>query len=348
MKIRSALLAVLFGLTVAGTATAWVKYIRSVEGPVATVVVDLFCMASDCPSPTVREWEGLIRDAYQAWNDAGANFTFVERNARPDDSPCSNERHTQTVMIIYAEPERMCSMLKNSLGWKPITADAYTTPGQGFAKIYINAEKVPRWSSGKIYRLLLHELGHVVGLGHPDEHGQNVQAVMNSRVYYNELQPDDIEGILALHGPRPTLTGNLENPASDSYQSGVGIISGWVCEAVEVTAEINGSVLTVPYGGSRADTEGICGHPDTGFAMAINWNELGDGQHTIVVRVDGQELGRATVTVTTLGQTFMRNPVLNGLEWGLGSSAFDWGVVIQWSESLQNFVITRYDANEAP
>ena len=32
----------------------------------------------------------------------------------------------------------------------------------------------------------------------------------------------------------------LENPRPSSFQSGIGVISGWVCEADEVAIEIDG------------------------------------------------------------------------------------------------------------
>jgi hypothetical protein len=48
-----------------------------------------------------------------------------------------------------------------------------------------------------MHRVLLHEFGHVVGLDHPDQHGQTVSAIMNSDT--DRLQPDDIAGIQFLY-----------------------------------------------------------------------------------------------------------------------------------------------------
>ena len=37
----------------------------------------------------------------------------------------------------------------------------------------------------------------------------------------------------------PELIGDLENPGAASFQSGLGLISGWVCEAEAVEIELN-------------------------------------------------------------------------------------------------------------
>lgn len=63
---------------------------------------------------------------------------------------------------------------------------------------------VPFGGPYDIRRVLLHEFGHVLGLDHPDEHGQSVAAIMNSRVSdLDRLQPDDIAGIQFLYPGSP-------------------------------------------------------------------------------------------------------------------------------------------------
>ena len=101
----------------------------------------------------------------------------------------------------------------------------------------------------------------------------------------------------------------FENPGPDSPQSGVSVLSGWVCEAdtVEMEFETPGAApqTWVPATGtSRPDTAIACGRrtTDTGFGLLFNWNRLGDGQHTVRVLIDGVVLAEREMTVTTLGE----------------------------------------------
>ena len=136
--------------------------------------------------------------------------------------------------------------------------------------------------------------------------------------------------------------GYLENPGPNSFQSGIGFIAGWVCEATNVAIEINGiSLGNAAYGGQRADTESICGDTDNGFGILFNWNRLGEGEHTVVAYVDEVELGRATVTVTTVGEgeeEFLRDVVGECVVEDFPTVGET--VALEWQENSQNFVIT--------
>ena len=137
------------------------------------------------------------------------------------------------------------------------------------------------------------------------------------------------------------VVGYLENPGPDSFQSGIGVISGWVCAAEAVTIGINGVPQPAAYGTARSDTAEVCGDTDNGFGLLFNWNLLGDGAHEVVAVVDGTELGRATVRVTTLGEEFVREAV--------GECAVEdfpvpgETVTLEWQQNQQNFVITTVE-----
>ena len=131
--------------------------------------------------------------------------------------------------------------------------------------------------------------------------------------------------------------GYLENPGPDSFQSGIGVLSGWVCDAAVVEIELNGTLQEAAYGTERLDTAGVCGDTDNGFGLLFNWNLLGDGAHEVVAYVDDVELGRATVTVTTLGEEFVRG--VTGACTVPDFPSPGERVSLVWQQSQQNFVL---------
>ena len=144
-----------------------------------------------------------------------------------------------------------------------------------------------------------------------------------------------------------TSIGWLENPTARpgmiyAQRSGISAISGWVCDADEIIIELNGEPLKAGYGTTRPDTIDDCGDTDNGFALLWNWNRLKDGLHTVEAFADGQKFASTMVKVTTLGEEMVHGI---STEFYLPLALFDPSSftnnteLLQWSHSLQNFVI---------
>ena len=132
----------------------------------------------------------------------------------------------------------------------------------------------------------------------------------------------------------------LENPTPGSIKSGVGVISGWICEAAELEISFNGGLLQfVPYGSERVDTEPVCGDTDNGFGLLINYNNLGNGPQTVTLYADGEVATQVHFNVQTLGTDFLRGRT------GQGAVELSDGkhVALQWEETTQGFAITDYN-----
>ena len=150
--------------------------------------------------------------------------------------------------------------------------------------------------------------------------------------------------------------GNLGNP-SGGYRSGIGLISGWVCAAEEVTVDIlRGGVvqetLTVAHGTTRTDTVGQCRHnsANTGFGATYNFNHLAEGTYTIRAYADDTQIGEERTFEVVHIAEFADSDTDRFLR--LEDEVQDRGVCIvpdfpvtgkrtwlKWEESIQNFVI---------
>ena len=172
-------------------------------------------------------------------------------------------------------------------------------------------------------------------------------------VWQQSLQNFVIQGDMrSSGGTSGTPPRILENPQPGSFQSGVGVISGWVCDAEQIDIVFNPGTATeetwrAGYRTTREDTaytkegEVICGDIDNGFGLLFNWNRLGDGRHTVSARADGVEFGRATFTVTTFGEPFLRNVGKHARLKDFPNTGTD--LIVAWQQSLQNFTIARLD-----
>ena len=111
-----------------------------------------------------------------------------------------------------------------------------------------------------------------------------------------------------LLAPSLAHAATLDIPGNGTTLSGIGVISGWKCEAKgDLTIRFNGGdPIPLLYGSERTDVRdtGACPDTDVGFVAVWNWGNLGDGEHTAVVYDNGVEFDRSTFTVVTTGEAF--------------------------------------------
>ena len=357
-KGRAVLLGLLLGLWGLPDSHAYVRMTDQRTGlplfwspPMVTLTLSV--PAAPCASISGDDcYKAAAAIAADDWNNAGAQFTFVTRNALAD--PCRYRDGLNTVNFgltfcgLPFPPGTLAIANTASLPTgQVVEADVIFNlePNRGFFwDVYEGPQRdVAGTPIYDFYRVVSHEFGHVLGLDHPDKYGQVVRALMNSRASdIDRPQPDDIRGIHAIYGSRTPLApsrGALENPRPGSAKSGVGVISGWVCEADTVVVDIDAGRFRFPvvYGTGRGDTQAVCGDTHNGFVTLVNWNLVGAGSLRIRVLADGVEIATTSFTVATFGQ-----------EWLQGASGtYDLPnfpqagdtTVIEWEESSQNFVI---------
>ncbi|MGE5088279.1 MAG: hypothetical protein ACM3QY_04055 [Candidatus Levyibacteriota bacterium] len=163
---------------------------------------------------------------------------------------------------------------------------------------------------------------------------RNGNAMVNS--------PTNFAGKTATIGPAPAASASaLENPQPGSFQSGVGLVSGWSCQGPAVGIAVDGQPqVGMPYGSSRTDTAGVCGtgNTNTGFGLLVNFNLMGSGPHTAQLIVNGQPQGAPVqFTVTAPAGEF-----LTGVTRQVTVSDFPTPgrtTVLVWQQSQQNFAI---------
>jgi sugar lactone lactonase YvrE len=139
--------------------------------------------------------------------------------------------------------------------------------------------------------------------------------------------------------PPPLAT--LENPQPGSFQSGIGLISGWSCQGPSITVSIDGQpAVPLAYGSPRADTASVCraGNTNSGFGLLLNFNTLGSGQHSAQLYVNGAARGNAAqFTVLAPAGEFLtgQSKQITAPDFPVAGRS----TVLIWQESQQNFAV---------
>jgi len=176
-------------------------------------------------------WGAAAEDAFATWNAMIANTRFTV--VRDSTAALAEGNRLNNVFFsndVYGDAW--------GTGVLAITL-TYTSGGSQSTECDVLFNKTLAWdsyrgalrygSSGAVYdfhRVALHEFGHVLGLDHPDQAGQTVTAVMNSRISnLDTLAADDISGAQAIYGvsataPAGTAPAITTQPVSQSVSAG--------------------------------------------------------------------------------------------------------------------------------
>jgi hypothetical protein len=141
----------------------------------------------------MAEWNGV--GTALRWSLGGTaaqpcNSTDDINSAGWRDSPCDSAAFGDAIAITKR------SYVKIGDVWYFSDADIVLDQSQNW-QIYSGPL---RQNAHDFHRVILHELGHALGLDHPDEAGQSVTAIMNSQISgIDTLQQDDKAGITFLY-----------------------------------------------------------------------------------------------------------------------------------------------------
>ncbi len=155
---------------------------------------------------SAQAWNAVIGDL-QITSTIGTDTTAAQSNGvnelifAADDFGTAFDTNVIAITTVWARGNErtQADIVFNSA----ITWGSYDGPRQG--------------NPIDLKRVALHEMGHLLGLDHPDDAGQTVSAIMNSHVSnLDTLTSDDITGVQNLYGPPGT-------PGNDSFANAVAI-----------------------------------------------------------------------------------------------------------------------------
>lgn len=175
------------GVTLVNSTTSWDTNVADALAIWNTIVPNFFTFDTAVHNPC--DHGDMFNTVGFAHDDCGDGFGDVIAFTRK-----TYEQRAEGVFVTHADV-----MLNAHLCW-----NAYAGPLQLCDRTLDYAID--------LHRVVLHELGHVLGLEHPDEAGQTVTALMNRSISdIDTLTQDDRTGAAFLYPPLPIATASLPN-----------------------------------------------------------------------------------------------------------------------------------------
>ncbi len=165
------------------------------------------------------DWNSVVENALALWNEQmdRMQFSWTVAGTGTPASEGDGVNSIQFSSTVYGDkfgPSVLAITLIDNTGNKTNETDVLFNTANPFNSFRGTAYSNYVTSGFDLHRIALHELGHVLGLDHPDEDGQTVDAIMNAHISdLYTLQPDDVAGAVSLYGAPPNApppTGNSQ------------------------------------------------------------------------------------------------------------------------------------------
>lgn len=242
-------------------------------------------------------WNRVSETALALWNPFLDEVSFTVR--RDSTEPIRDNDGVNNVFWdddVYGEP----------FGDTTLAITRWWTRGGIFSSTDVIFNNQKSWNSyrgnvrnsssgGRLYdvrRVALHEFGHALGLGHPDENGQSVSAIMNSNIgNIDSLQTDDTSGAQAIYGSTASPAPANSAPAVTASCSPCTVQTGQTATLTASATDPDGDSLTYQWNA----TEGT--FSDANAARTVWTAPLQPAAVTATITVEDGRGGRATDTV---------------------------------------------------
>lgn len=158
------------------------------------------------PTYAPPDWLALVETAVEAVEEAsGLDFTFLgTTDQRAFNRSVASPTDFEPVLVGWARPAEIRNLegtIAGVAGPDSITVDGHTTYVTG--KVVLHADYYREMSAqgrtDDAVAILMHELGHVLGLGHVDDEGELMH---DDNIGRTSFGPGDLQGLAVLGAGR--------------------------------------------------------------------------------------------------------------------------------------------------
>jgi hypothetical protein len=205
-----------FALLAAAVGASQSYWVNGPSWPSGVVPMQIQLGASPALTDGCADWSCAAAGAIDRWNLFAGR---IQLQAVENSAQTKGELNGRNDMFFAAD------MYGKAFGQDTLALTTWWYRNDKLVEADIGFNQGKKWDSyrgttrpGAVYdlrRVALHELGHVLGLGHPNDHGQSVVAMMNGTIgNLDSLTVDDIAGIQELYGSPGSGTGGSTGGSS--------------------------------------------------------------------------------------------------------------------------------------